>query len=86
MIRKLADLHVKLVGTTVTITSDTMAPHAQDNGYPDIEGRNQVVEVGPGSNSDLSERKPSWRHYFWDSWDKTPEVWRNHKAPQDRRC
>jgi len=37
----------------------------------DIE---HVVPSGVLGNNDVSTEGRSWKYYFWDSWDKSPEV------------
>jgi ACS family pantothenate transporter-like MFS transporter len=49
-----------------------MATKLQENvARKDVEGRVAASAVENGQ--DVSTIKRSWKSYFWDSWDKTPE-------------
>jgi ACS family pantothenate transporter-like MFS transporter len=39
--------------------------------------RKDVAHISPAGvegNIDVSAKNQSWKSYFWDSWDKSPEV------------
>ncbi|KAJ0361469.1 hypothetical protein COL26b_013695 [Colletotrichum chrysophilum] len=46
-----------------------MAPVSLEDNVPS-KGRELTTRIVPAIEE---ERKTTWRHFFWDAWDKTPE-------------
>lgn len=51
----------------------SLSPLEENVKRKDVDGRLEAAGIS-GDQKDISTVNRSWKSYFWDSWDKSPEV------------